>query len=108
MDAAHLHFQLLFLHVAPGDAESSGVAEAFLLAENHHRVRHAHDAGGPGHIVEDIAAVPVLTGVVHQKDADAVIVGNLFQRRQIPVVLGVGVDLPGDVVPDHLQRIDED
>ena len=78
-DAPHLHFQLLFLHVAPGDAEGGSVPEALLLAEDHHRVRHAHDAGGPGHIVEDIAAVPVLTGVVHQKDADAVIVGNLFQ-----------------------------
>lgn len=107
-DAAHLHFQLLFLHVAPGDAEGCSVAEALLLAENHHGVRHAHDAGGAGHIVEDIAAVPTLPGVVHQEDADAVIVGDLFQRRQIPVILGVGVDLPGDVVPDHLQRVDED
>ena len=107
-DAAHLHFQLLSLHVAPSDAEGCSVAEALLLAEDHHGVRHAHDAGGAGHIVEDIAAVPTLPGVVHQEDADAVIVGDLFQRRQIPVILGVGVDLPGDIVPDHLQRVDED
>ena len=33
---------------------------------------------------------------------------EVLSKLRTGVVLGVGVDLPGDVVPDHLQRIDED
>lgn len=59
-DAPHLHFQLFLLHIPACNAEGGAIAEAVILAENHPRIRHAQNACGTGHIVENIAAVPLL------------------------------------------------
>lgn len=87
-DAPHLHFQLLLLHIPARNAEGGTIAEAVILAENHPRIRHAQNACGTGHIIENIAAVPLLSGVMDNEDANAVIIGKLFQAGQILVVLG--------------------
>ena len=58
-------------------------------------------------IIEDIAGVPLLSGVMDNEDANAVVIGELFQAGQILVVLGVGIDLCGNVVPYHLKSINE-
>ena len=41
------------------------------------------------------------------EDANAVVIGELFQAGQILVVLGIGIDLCGNIVPHHLKGIDE-
>lgn len=74
---------------------------------NHPRIRHAQNACGAGHVVEDIAAVPLLSGVMDNEDANAVVISELFQAGQVLVVLGIGIDLCGSIVPHHLEGIDE-
>jgi len=49
----------------------------------------------------------LLAVVVNKEDANVVIVGDLLQSRQISIVLGIGIDSGRNIVPDHLQRIDE-
>lgn len=64
------------------------------------------EIGGNASGVEDIAAVPLLSGVMDNEDANAVVIGKLFQTGQILVVLGIGIDLFGSIVPHHLEGID--
>ena len=106
-DAPHLHFELFLLHIPACNAEGGAIAEAVILAENHPCIRHAQNACGAGHIIENIAAVPLLSGVMDNEDANAVVIGELFQAGQILVVLGIGIDLCGSIVPHHLEGIDE-
>lgn len=96
-DAPHLHFQLLLLHIPACNAEGGTIAEAVILAENHPRIRHAQNACGTGHIIENIAVVPLLSGVMDNEDANAVVIGELFQAGQVLVVLGIGIDLCGSI-----------
>lgn len=95
-DAPHLHFQLLLLHIPACNAEGGTIAEAVILAENHPRIRHAQNACGTGHIIENIAVVPLLSGVMDNEDANAVVIGELFQAGQVLVVLGIGMCLRAD------------
>ena len=44
--------------------------------------------------------------MVNEQDGDAVGVGQLLQRGQVAVVVGVGVVVGGS--PDHLERVDDD
>ena len=37
------------------------------------------------------------------EDANAVVIGELFQAGQVLVVLGIGIDLCGSIVPHHLE-----
>ena len=83
------------------------IAETVILAENHPRIHHAQNACRAGHIIENIAAAPLLSGVMDNEDANAVVIGELFQAGQVLVVLGVGIDLCGSIVPHHLEGIDE-
>ena len=64
-DAPHLHFQLLLLHIPARNAEGGTIAEAVILAENHPRIRHAQNACGTGHIIENIVFLELIRRDYH-------------------------------------------
>ena len=100
----HVHFR------DPGMTEAettaSGLAAAALALLQHEAgVCCAADTCGPGDHIQRILVVH-LPQMMDEQDGDAVVISKPFQRRDVPVVTGVGVGvLTG--LPYLLQRVDD-
>ena len=97
--------QLPVLNV-PARAVQCGLAAAPLALLQHEAgVCCAADTRGPGDHVQRILVVH-LPQMMDEQDGDAVVISQPFQRRDVPVVTGVGIGvLTG--LPYLLQRVDD-
>lgn len=97
-------FQLPIGDISSRAVESSCLRAAFVLAENKVGIGCPTDSHGAGNHIHGVLVLP-FPQVMDQQDSQVIAVGQGFQCFQIPVVVGIGVDIP-TCSPNPLEGVD--
>ena len=93
------------LNIPSHTGQGCSAAPPLFLHQGEAAVHRPADGGGAGDAIEHVVRF-FFSQMVDQQNGNTVAVGKLFQRGEVPVVIGVSVVVIR--TPDHLQGVDDD